>query len=327
MYEDIININNSKKVIGAEIQTKNFNSEMAKEFLEKTDYSGQRIVNKKRVDRHLKRLENGSWFPSLIVVGTWKKSGKKIMGIFDGQHRLHAIKKADTSDEYPLLVLYLHISKEDVPNFYQMFDEKTSARSLDDLVRFKLSQTEKPDRWNRPVYLVRALAYASGHWFTEKGLPVPDGQTKDEFQSNFIFLTQYYEAFDFVDGIIDQMPGSTRAFFGVKGYGVILDSFIRDRGCARVFWNLVADYGKPGNDIKEDYPLIRRMFEKADALKTAHLGKKGVEPVPKFFLLYWKTFYNFRNNLVRLNGRYKTATKKDVLKECFAKGTCLRNLS
>ena len=146
-------------------------SEGAKKMLEDNNYNGQRKLKKPLIKWHLENIKAGQFFASQIVIGKVKKGRRFIYITLDGQHRLTALVEANTSDKYKMNVLTVELrSKEECKLYYQMFNNKTSDRTLGDLVKFKLSHSKNKKRWSHPIELVMALPYATGHFFSPGGI-------------------------------------------------------------------------------------------------------------------------------------------------------------
>ena len=246
----------------------NFNSEEAKEFFELNLYEGQRNINIKRLKRHENNIKNGLWFPSQIVVAVWKKNGREMKAILDGQHRLKSIISLNTKDRYQLNITYLYMDKKDVASFYHMFDNKGSSRGLGDLIKSNIIHAKNKDKWNNwknPIELIQMFQYGCGLFFTRKGV-YDDLLHKDEIMSNWVFLEIYEEAFDYINELkYNIMPKSTARKFGATVLGAVFNTYVNNPEKAKEFWSLVAQYNVIGNNIEST--IIKSLFKKIDAIK------------------------------------------------------------
>ena len=144
--------------VNSEPETVELNSESAKKLLEDNNYEGQRNIKPALVKKHLENIQAGQFFASQIAIGRFKNGRRLFNVILDGQHRLLALAKANTTDLYKLSLLHIDLrSQEECKLYYQMFNNKISDRTLHDLVKFKLSHSENKKRWTHPVELVQAL--------------------------------------------------------------------------------------------------------------------------------------------------------------------------
>ena len=291
-----------------------FNSEEAKKFFEHNCFDGQRNIKSSLLKFHIDNIKDGLFFQSQIVIAKWKegRGGAIKYAILDGQHRLKAIITINTSDWYRLNVLTLELKdKDEVRMFYRFFNNSRSTRNLGDLVKFQISHSEnynhdtKTTRWVKPTELVQSLPYTTGYYFTPNGFKISElsdkAETKIEYLSGLIDKSSFWEAFDFVQGnsfkntkgIRDLLPANTRKMLGVKGYGAMMDNYIRHK------------------IINTMMNRLRKLYSERDM--------KGTEDVPKFFYLLWKTFDSYRHNkkTVPTMDKLRSVTNDDVFKDCF----------
>jgi hypothetical protein len=226
-----------------------------------------------------------------------------------------------------------------------MFNNKTSDRTLADLVKFKLSHSPNKGRWSNPVELVQALPYATGHFFSPGGIKkfsMEQNRTmsKIEFLSDLLDIPSYHNAFDFVqgtDGIRHQLNKFSRNLLGVKGYGVMIDSFIRHPAKAKDFWKNFAEAScayMPHSNNDHIPSFFRTLLDKLISIKQEpKFDGKGTQIVAPIFYTLWKAFDQYRHG----KEHYRNAglqrdvimniVNEDVLGKCFNNGIGLRQLT
>jgi hypothetical protein len=324
-------------------------SEAAKDFFERNVFEGQRNIKPALLKKHMENIQNGQFFGSQIVIGKYRVGRRWVHVILDGQHRLKAIIKSNTNNKYLMNILTIELrSKDECKLYYQFFNNKTSARTLADLIKFKLGHSENKGRWSHPVELVQALPYATGHYFTPGGIKKFSSEqnrtmSKLEFLSDLIELERYHNAFDFLqgnahegkEGIRNKFGKQARKMTGVKGYGAVIDSYIRHPAKAKEFWEKFAEHASQyiHEGDNSDIPSFwRGIFDRIwKVLQTQDF--KGTQNVPKIFYILWKSFDQYRhgNENFRNAGlsepEFLSINNEDVVNKCFANGLALRQLT
>lgn len=329
-----------------------FDSESAKDFFDHNVFEGQRNIKSSLLKSHMENIQAGQFFGSQIVIGKYKVGRGYRRVILDGQHRLKAIIKSNTSNKYVMNVLTIELrSKEECKLYYQMFNNKTGSRTLADLIKFKLSHSKNKGRWTHPVELVQALPYATGHYFTPGGIKkfsMEQSKTmsKIEFLSDLLEVETYHDAFDFLQGnglenkkdLRHKMSNMCRKMLGVKGYGVIIDSYIRHPTKSKEFWNKFIKYSNTyipnaERSVNSDIPsFFCGIFDRIwKVLQNDDF--KGTQNVPKIFWILWKSFDQYRHGKMNFNNAglseddIKAITNSDIVEKCYAKGLALRQLT
>jgi hypothetical protein len=324
----------------------------AKEVLKVNNYEGQRNIKNPLIKWHLENIQAGQFFASQIVIGKFKTGRGYSSTTLDGQHRLTALVEANTTNKYKMHILTVNLrSKDECRLYYQMFNNKTSDRTLADLIKFKLSHTPNKNRWSHPVEICQSLPYATGHFFTSGGIKkfsMEQNRTmsKIEFLSDLLDISLYWDAFDFVwgntfegiEGIRNKLSKFGRNILGVKGYGVMIDSYIRHPAKAKIFWKKLAEYSNQYMPNSDNSHIPNKFFitllDKLMYIKQhPNMLGKGTQIVSPIFYVLWKAFDQYRHGKEYYRGAglddatILTISNDDVLNRCFNNGLGLRQLT
>lgn len=105
---------------------------MASQILDQAHYQGQRAIKEYRKDKHIERMENGTWDSRVSIVSfAQTKDGK--MYLINGRHRLSAIRGFD-SPVYTAIQLINADGLEEVGRLYAKYDTKESVRTDGELI-------------------------------------------------------------------------------------------------------------------------------------------------------------------------------------------------
>lgn len=334
------------------------NSELAKEYLEKYgDFIGQRKEKQFRLNHHKNTIIDGMMAPTPVVIGCHHEENDRrrtiIQTLIDGYHRLTDIANLDTNDTITVVVIKVWAEKEVIRQLYGYYDNPKSTRSLEDILRWKITMHHNENirnRWSLDNLktLAYSLPYASGHYFAgKKKFPfnaLPKGITcsKDEFLSDSLDVELWWIPLDYLDEFINGLKdredyGRLNQQLGYVIYGTFLRSIriISERGRrgrtlnkTLDFWKAVVDAAADSGNlfVNVENNIIKSLWKdiivkiRADE-NDGKLGK-GFSPVPIFyaFCQAHKSWMNDINTLGLGITRARSVTKEDILNKFYGKG-------
>lgn len=329
---------------------------LAKEYLEKYANEAQRPIKNHRIKGHSKRIQDGHFLSSQIVIGCWYENEdhrtNPMKAFLDGHHRLYGI--IDANIPVKLEVNKVTASKETIRQLYTYFDSKKSARSLGDILFWKVAfHPELVNRWNKKHLLTLALAlpYASGHYFVRPplGPKFPNNclekgtvMGKDDFLSNCLDSQSWWFALDTLNEFLNDLSDKTENVGTIKSnglgnivFGVFLNSFesLSNRGRrgeafnkTMEFWNEYVDCLI--NPHIPHNPIIKKLRKLSIDIKLTTEGTSDGTVVPIFYafshaMKQWKQSKNCLNL-----GKVTVLHKKeiDVINDFYGKGEYLKDI-
>lgn len=265
------------------------------------NYTGQRNVNNGRVELFADAMKHGDWADGMQI-NFARLDGRLIL--VNGQHRLHAVVRANISLEF-VITIHECETEDEVGKLYYRFDKNLGIRTMADAIRSTGAASKHDMCSDRDAYCVTAAVKVIAANFRALA-----GNDKARYLANpdrlFAAANPWWDEGRTYLSLVNAADGKLKKRLmrqGVMAVGMM--TVANQLDCARTFWQGVAeDDGLSKRDPR--HALVRYLREELNSFDNRLVHQmRGAAAC-------WNAFYENRDLLL---------VRIDVDKQLVIKGT------